>query len=144
MATTCFSRYCIALGHWSFDWCFLTVTFNKLLKIPVNSSNLTFSWRRSLSHRNLSIDLLCKSIQWFLYDRNSVMKELPCAEGPWWKFQSLVWSLWFSIKLVFLQFDFSEFQEFSKILNFNSVFLETVMLLVTVLSAHWSLARCHL
>ena len=31
---------------------------------------LTLSWRRSLSYRNHSIDLLCKSMDWFLYDRN--------------------------------------------------------------------------
>ena len=28
---------------------------------------LTFSWRRVLSYRNQSIDLLCKSMDWFLY-----------------------------------------------------------------------------
>ena len=32
--------------------------------------HLTLSWRRSLSYRNQSIDLLCKSIEWFLYDRD--------------------------------------------------------------------------
>ena len=30
----------------------------------------TLSWRRSLSHRNQSNDLLCKSMGQFLYDRN--------------------------------------------------------------------------
>ena len=29
---------------------------------------LTLSWRRPLLYRNKSIDLLCKSIDWFLYD----------------------------------------------------------------------------
>ena len=29
---------------------------------------LTLSWRRPLSYRNQSIDLLCESIDWFLYD----------------------------------------------------------------------------
>ena len=37
---------------------------------------LTLSWRRSLSYRNQSIDLLCKSMDWFLYDRDLRMKEL--------------------------------------------------------------------
>ena len=37
---------------------------------------LTLSWRRPLSYRNLSIDLLCKSMDRFLYDNGSVMKEL--------------------------------------------------------------------
>ena len=31
-------------------------------------SNLTLSWRRPISYRNQSIDLLCKSMDWFLYD----------------------------------------------------------------------------
>ena len=29
---------------------------------------LTLSWQRSLSNRNQSIDLLCKSVEWFLCD----------------------------------------------------------------------------
>ena len=29
---------------------------------------LTLSRRRRISYRNLSIDLLCKSMDWFLYD----------------------------------------------------------------------------
>ena len=29
---------------------------------------LSLSWRRSLSYRNQFIDLLCKSMDWFLYD----------------------------------------------------------------------------
>ena len=32
--------------------------------------NLTLSWGRFLSYRNQSIDLLCKSLDWFLYDRD--------------------------------------------------------------------------
>ena len=31
--------------------------------------SLTCSWRRSLSYRNQSINLLCKLMDWFLYDR---------------------------------------------------------------------------
>ena len=31
-------------------------------------SVLTLSWRKPLSYRNQSIDLLYKSIDWFLYD----------------------------------------------------------------------------
>ena len=31
---------------------------------------LTFPWWRSLSYKNQSIDLLCKSKDWFLYDRD--------------------------------------------------------------------------
>ena len=35
----------------------------------VTLGNLTLSWLRSLSCRNQSIDLICKSIDWFLCDR---------------------------------------------------------------------------
>ena len=31
---------------------------------------LILSWRRPLSYRNQSIDLLCKSMDWFLYDND--------------------------------------------------------------------------
>ena len=43
----------------------MNVLFNSCLIIV-----LTLSWRRSLSCRNHSIDLLCKSIDWFLYERD--------------------------------------------------------------------------
>ena len=36
----------------------------------VNLTRLTLSWRRTLLYRNQSIDLLCKSMYWFLYDRD--------------------------------------------------------------------------
>ena len=32
------------------------------------TKNLTLSWRRPISYRNPSIDVLCKSMDWFLYD----------------------------------------------------------------------------
>ena len=35
----------------------------------LTTQSLASSWRRSLSYRNESIDLLCKSMDWFLYDR---------------------------------------------------------------------------
>ena len=43
---------------------------------------LYLSWRRPLSYRNQSIDLLCKSMDWFLYDMitASVMKELSLSD----------------------------------------------------------------
>ena len=37
---------------------------------------LTLSWQRPVSYRNQSIDLLGKSMDWFLYDNGPVMKEL--------------------------------------------------------------------
>ena len=38
--------------------------------MPCNDemTHLTLSWRRPLSYRNQSIYLLCKSMDWFLYD----------------------------------------------------------------------------
>ena len=36
----------------------------------INITSWTLSWQRSLSYRSQSIDLHCKSIGWFLYDRN--------------------------------------------------------------------------
>ena len=39
-------------------------------------SSLTLSWRRPLSYRSQLIDLVCISMDWFLYDRDPVTKEL--------------------------------------------------------------------
>ena len=36
----------------------------------IHHACLALSWRRSLSYRNQSIDVLCKSIDWFLYHRD--------------------------------------------------------------------------
>ena len=57
-----------------------TKTFNKKKLLPnlwtkndykkKLSFSLTLSWRRSLSYRNQSIDLLSKSMEWFLNDRD--------------------------------------------------------------------------
>ena len=44
---------------------------NTIGKVP-----LTLSWRRPLSYRNKSIDLLCKSMDWFRYDNGPFMKVL--------------------------------------------------------------------
>ena len=38
----------------------------KTAKEPRNVSELTLLWRRSLSYKNYSTDLHCKSIDWFL------------------------------------------------------------------------------
>ena len=43
----------------------LKMLISYILNAPIS---LTFSWRRPLSYRNQSIDLLRKSIDWFLYD----------------------------------------------------------------------------
>ena len=46
----------VFLRSWMLEHCFLR-------------SALTLSWRSSLSWRKQSIDLLCKSMDWLLYDR---------------------------------------------------------------------------
>ena len=51
------------------------------IKRPVAWNGLTLSWQRSLSYRNQSIDLPCKSMDWFLYDRDYVMKELKLSRN---------------------------------------------------------------
>ena len=44
--------------------------------IYLNALCLNLSWWRSLLYRNQSFDFLCKSMDWFLYDNDSIMKEL--------------------------------------------------------------------
>ena len=46
-------------------------------ELTMNNFVLTLSWRKPISYRNQSIDLLSKSMDWFLYDNGlRVMKEL--------------------------------------------------------------------
>ena len=40
---------------------------------------LTLSWRRPLSYRNQSIEMLCKPMDWFLYD-NGLCQEKELKE----------------------------------------------------------------
>ena len=67
---------------------------------------LTLSWLKSLSYRNQSIDLLCKSVDWFLFDRdlpheivgtNKSQKSLPSRhllnQSQQWKHQNNVQKL---------------------------------------------------
>ena len=51
----------------TFSW----IEIQMLLKCCLN-----LSWRRSLSYRKQSIDLLCISMDWFLYKGTCFMKEL--------------------------------------------------------------------
>ena len=44
---------------------------------------LTLSWRRSLSYRNQSTDLLCKSMDWFLYDNDLRHERVKQKLLPW-------------------------------------------------------------
>ena len=46
------------------------VCARRLFRCVLVRSPLTLSWRRLLSYRNQPIDLLCKSIDWFLYHKD--------------------------------------------------------------------------
>ena len=67
----------ISKDQWSFNGrrpeTYLQSTFYSDSRIQICDSlniSLTLSWLRSLSYRNHSIDLLCKSLDWFLYDKD--------------------------------------------------------------------------
>ena len=48
-----------------FCWDYLSCALLKNITL-----SLTLSWRRPFSYRNQSIDSLCKSMDWFLYDND--------------------------------------------------------------------------
>ena len=57
---------------------------------------VTLSWRRSLSYRNQSTDLLCKSMDWFLYDRD--LRHERTKEHPSWNpYLTLITTIVFQI-----------------------------------------------
>ena len=47
----------------------IAIEVEPYLSMERNKQFLTLSWRRFISYRKQSIHLLCKSIDWFLYDR---------------------------------------------------------------------------
>ena len=49
----------------------------------INSWKIILSWRRLLSYRNQSIDLLRKSMDWFLYDIGLCHERIN-GDGIWW------------------------------------------------------------
>ena len=51
-------------------WHFLCIYKTFFCKGKLSSYTLILSWRRQLSYRNQSIDLLRKSMDWFLYDND--------------------------------------------------------------------------
>ena len=63
------------LKKWSnsnfFNTSFPNITYTEVIFFGCNLKNccLTLSGRRSLWYRNQTVDLLCKSMDWFLYDR---------------------------------------------------------------------------
>ena len=68
-------------------------TIHSLRKLLV----LTFSWQRPVSYRNQSIDLLCKSTDWFLYD-NGLRHE----RVKWYSLSDAGLSLFVKFGLVFI------------------------------------------
>ena len=77
--------------------------------------NYALSWRRSLSYRNQSIDLLYKSMEWFLYDRD-LRHETVKLENNFF-----VKSLWI-IKNRLYRHSHIFFCSLSKIANFTSTY----------------------
>ena len=51
----------------------------------------THSWWKSLSYRNQTIDLLCKSVDWFLYDRNLRHDRVKCLSLTF--LRKFIWDL---------------------------------------------------
>ena len=66
------------------------ITFSLTSANYHNLTNLTLSWRRPLSYRDQSIDLLCKSMDWFLYDNgdNGLRHERVKGISQWIIFRS--------------------------------------------------------
>ena len=60
----------------------LEVKFQTNPPLQMITSQLTLSWRRPLSYRNQSIDLLCKSVDWFLYDNGPRHKRVKRKHNP--------------------------------------------------------------
>ena len=68
-------------------------------KYPRASFFLTLSWRWQLSYRNQSIDLLCKSMDWFLYDselRQERVNNTHCMKSV--QIRSFFWSVFSCIQ----------------------------------------------
>ena len=56
----------------------LNTVLEKVVIFQWFGSSLTLSWRRPLSYRNQSIDLLHKSMDWFLYDNGLRHERVKC------------------------------------------------------------------
>ena len=74
----CSSQIYSIFLKWNFSTLELTQhrKSNSCHEVQIGFFHLTLLWRRSISCKNQSIDLLCKSIDWFLYNRNLIMKQL--------------------------------------------------------------------
>ena len=59
------------------DWKkMLKVLIFRDISYYINFTQIFHSWWSSLSHRNQSVDLLSKTMDWFLYDRNLRLKRV--------------------------------------------------------------------
>ena len=79
MINSFLNSFCTAWKHWKTKGFQFFRGYRKRL---VAWNELTLSWRRSLSHRNQSIDLLCKSLDCFLYDRDLCHKRVKDLAEP--------------------------------------------------------------
>ena len=64
----------------------------------VDLRTLTLSRRRPLSYRNQSIDLLCKSMDWFLYDNGPRHEGVNSLIATLFNY-SFVWDIYFTAKI---------------------------------------------
>ena len=97
---------------------FSRISMLSLLSVQSFTISLTLSWRRPLSYRNQSIDLLSKSMDWFLYDNaprheRVVLNVFVVLIYPllsftvFWSFPPLVLLLLMSLIVVFISSEFS-------------------------------------
>ena len=75
-----------------FCWCWL----HEIIFLVFFLSFLTISWWRSLSYRNQSIDLVCKSMDWCLYGRDLCHERVKSEERAK---KNLVISIYFYSKM---------------------------------------------
>ena len=61
----------------------MDVNFFIMEVLIIETSSLTFSWRRSPSYRNQSIKLQCKSMDCFLYDKDLRHTRFICSINQW-------------------------------------------------------------
>ena len=106
--------------------------------------HLTLSWRRPLLYRNQSIYLLCKSLDWFLYDnglpyervKNNTLKEFVALICVKMKVTALLWQILdiFKHKTYLRNREF--FTNFSKGILFKNICLWSDKL-ITLWIADW-------
>ena len=66
-----------------------------IFHLSYSDGSLTLPWRKSLSYRSHSIDLLCKSIDWFLNNRDLRLKSVHDDLWSTHKFKLDELSKWF-------------------------------------------------